>query len=223
MSFAKEDDWMYVNNFSELIKTNILFIKGILKTSPYHQGPLDVDSVPLIDKLVLLHKYGLFTTEGQSASCIHKTYIPKTKKYVNIEQKPYLCFLMRNNNTNWHFIHKHLFHNNLLVVMGTDLTKQGHYFHNITDSKYNVTREQTDENKEQLQSNPWRMYTNFHPNYPANDIIDMMSGDENKYHNLIPIYTQCIYVSVAMKEYCKGDLEQLILDECKNAGLKMCY
>jgi len=49
--------------FDDLVKSNVEFLKGNIKNTPYHDGPLDDESTMIVDKLIeLCKKYNVITT-----------------------------------------------------------------------------------------------------------------------------------------------------------------
>jgi hypothetical protein len=96
--------WFDVTTFDDLLHLNEQFIEGKLTETPYYLGPLEDDSKPLIPDLLKLHKYKLFTTNGQSETCIYNEYDPENKKYVNIEQRAYVSIIYEQTSFNLKFI-----------------------------------------------------------------------------------------------------------------------
>jgi hypothetical protein len=57
-----------IQNFAELCKVNILFLRGEIPMTPYHLGPIDEETVPLVEKLVEINRLGFLTISGQPPS-----------------------------------------------------------------------------------------------------------------------------------------------------------
>ena len=58
-------DWRLARSFKDLIKLNIEFLRGNIWASPIQSGPLDDESLPLVEMLIALNSRGLFTTGSQ--------------------------------------------------------------------------------------------------------------------------------------------------------------
>ena len=50
--------------FKNLVCLNIAFLKGILNGTPYHHGPIDDETIPLLSQLIQLNKKGFLSTNG---------------------------------------------------------------------------------------------------------------------------------------------------------------
>ena len=83
------------DTYEEILQINTDFIKGILKISPYHNGPLEIDSQTVKDKLIKMHEYGLFTYDGQAGKAGCK-YLENTKTGppMNYQQRSYSNFVV---------------------------------------------------------------------------------------------------------------------------------
>jgi len=73
------DPWAGVSTYSQLVSTNEQFVQGKLASAPYHRGPLEPDSLPLVDDLLGLHALGVLTVGGQGGlvepEWVQKPYI----------------------------------------------------------------------------------------------------------------------------------------------------
>lgn len=104
MNFGK------VKSYDDLLQANTRFIKGELKKSPYHGGPLEIDSQALIGKLVSLHtKLRIVTIDGQAGveGCYSRSLFGK-KTITQNRQKPYLNFYIEKSNPHLQQIFSHL-------------------------------------------------------------------------------------------------------------------
>jgi hypothetical protein len=99
---AVSDPWLGISTYKDLVDVNARFVRGELSSSPYHLGPLEPDSLPLVDNLLELHRRGIVTVEGQSSACVEAKYQPRIWKdargnkrgqeYYDMQQRPYLDF-----------------------------------------------------------------------------------------------------------------------------------
>jgi len=55
--------------FSDLISTNISFLKGEIYATPYALGPISQETLPLLQDLIEINKFGFISTGGQPAVC----------------------------------------------------------------------------------------------------------------------------------------------------------
>lgn len=88
-------DFKQAKTYDDLLEANQRFIKGELKKTPYHYGPLHADSKTLMPKLLKLHTDArLFTIDGQagSAGCETLNAVWGGGKRAQYKQKPYLNF-----------------------------------------------------------------------------------------------------------------------------------
>jgi hypothetical protein len=60
-----EDEYQDAKTFRELCNINVKFLKGIYDHSAYHMGPVDEETVPLVQNLCLLNSLGCYTFNGQ--------------------------------------------------------------------------------------------------------------------------------------------------------------
>ena len=53
--------WKVCEDFDQLIELNRKFLKGDIKSTPYHLGPIDTETAPLVQDLLRLHDFKLLT------------------------------------------------------------------------------------------------------------------------------------------------------------------
>lgn len=56
-----------MKTFDELCNSNVEFLNGKYTETFYHLGPVDEETIPLLDDLRRINKLGFFSTEGQPA------------------------------------------------------------------------------------------------------------------------------------------------------------
>ena len=84
--------------YKDVIAANVLFLEGKLNRSPYHFGPIDKETVPIVNNLVQLNQYGLITVQSQPAiskvGFINKTWYVHGEQMGNwwyaSEQRPFV-------------------------------------------------------------------------------------------------------------------------------------
>ena len=75
VTFRKYDEWcasktieeayQSTETFQELCNINIKFLQGFYDHTAYHVGPVDEETVPLLENLCLLNSLGCYTYNGQ--------------------------------------------------------------------------------------------------------------------------------------------------------------
>ncbi len=64
-SMTIEEAYAQAGTFMELCHINVKFLKGIYDHTAYHCGPVDEETVPLLENLCLLNSLGCYTFNGQ--------------------------------------------------------------------------------------------------------------------------------------------------------------
>jgi len=59
--------WSTAASFRELCEANIRFIRGELRSTPVHGGPIDVESAEIVEGMIELNRKGFLTTASQPA------------------------------------------------------------------------------------------------------------------------------------------------------------
>lgn len=209
MTFVK---WKRVKTFDDLVRVNAAFVRGDLKRSPYHAGPLMPDSLPLVPNLLALHRLGLVTTSGQSNECKYCQPTRRGDRYFDSEQKPYIEFTMLKTEAGTKLIHELMNSDKFIIKVTDGVTDEVKT--NMPIDKYNVTRDRSAEALDKLVETPWREFTNLwriHPGLLEHDWPD---------HIVDFLRDTAVSVDVAMKEYGKGDLEKELLDICQAVGMQ---
>jgi hypothetical protein len=211
--------WFMSTKFSDLIALNKEFVKGLLPMTPYHFGPLETTDKKFIAKLLKLHEYGLLTTNGQDSGCEYGQYVKegvsdvmgKQAYYFDEERRAYIDF------------HVDLLENNFLAesllqqIVNSGLIYTIYNFHTkVTTSnipkteKYNLTKGRASLTKETLKETKWDYSTNMSPIFK----LEQMLWDEKK---IDPILKHTMFFAVALPDYCKGDLESMLIRMCEIA------
>jgi hypothetical protein len=199
--------WKSIKTLQEMFYCNIAFIKGHIAESFYHYGELEIDSKLLIDDLVKLHHYGIFTVNGQGSVIESKKFINKTWKnvhnkecgnwYVSIEQKPFLCG----------FIEIKYFDELLKYLNNLHFTDDKIYYvfssidkpviTNLNTNCYTVTRDKSYYNIDDEEQTKWRDYTLFQP-YEKYIEYETFNEYEDIYNIIKKDY---IYFEITTKNY----------------------
>ena len=99
------DPYTDIRSYDELIFANILFLRGVLKRTPYHFGPIDRETNRLLDDLIDLNHLGFLTIDSQPSDLSvgkrpHGYYASQQKSYVtgylHVEHVPAFLEYIRN-------------------------------------------------------------------------------------------------------------------------------
>jgi hypothetical protein len=219
--------WYQVKTYDDLLKLNIEFINGKIERTPYHWGPLHTSSQQLIDNLVELHHYGILTVNGQESLCNYNIYQPGRPNieklisgydydilmkdhWTSVEQRGYLCFYVNIDNIELaKSLIEQLHHNDKNLIY--KIIQNNKIITNMPeqDKKFNLTRISKSLTPE-TKNNLWEYCTNFWRN--SKDICDW--GFITCFH-IEKILENTIWFEIALPEYGKGNLEEILLDMCK--------
>ncbi|KAF2229456.1 hypothetical protein EV356DRAFT_521087 [Viridothelium virens] len=90
-----EELWDSTETYSDVINLNMKFLRGDINYTPYHLGPLDPETEPLVPDLLKLHEYGVLTITGQPADY---QFLRRTRSsgsyFVQFEQRAVIEFLI---------------------------------------------------------------------------------------------------------------------------------
>lgn len=223
-----------IQTYPELCETNILFLEGKLPMTPYHLGPIDDETIPLVKKLVEINRRGFLTISGQPAKKEIK-FLPKVGGedgylYPNgawycIEQRPFLEGYLPKSYVDA-FRNFMEFKQGYVYNLYEFRVRPKNFWDKLFDRpqridapllygttpltrSYNVTREQLHTNRELLQNAPSELYTNI----PR----DEAWFDFRRYPNLTALLVPHTVKLVVMgTEYNKGSTEKLMLEFLKS-------
>jgi hypothetical protein len=175
--------------YDELLELNVAFLQGRVSETPYHLGPIDTETVPLMKDLVDLHRQGrVFTTEGQPGLC-------EQGDWGFIEQRPYLCGFVEEETLTKILRHvrktpKKFVYSFAHVSNGESICN----FHNT----FNLTRQKGKNDKE------WELYTNL-PYETGINLVKEAASESSLYAGNPMASTW--HMKLAMNvPYCTGDL-----------------
>jgi hypothetical protein len=222
--------WYSVSTFRDLLELGAEYIIGRLSKTPNYPKPLTAISPSLKEKLLLLHKYGLYTTDGQESYSYYDFYGPSNvvkerdeygNEWVDEEQRGYLTFYID--------LEENSEFGDLLFQQ---IRKSGLYYtyynfknnetitniHNKVNDFYaiNVTRMRSSKTKDGLQSSSWDEYTNIHSVLKPAYIFGQGYNSAT-----ISILKKTAYFTVVLPKYGEGDLESLLIEMCEKVTNKM--
>jgi hypothetical protein len=198
-------------SFEQLIEYNLKFLNGDLRKTFYHGGPVNEETLPLLDKLKAINSFGFFTMDGQPSLCIGPAFdsgtwdaygIPQGNWWYKIEQKGYLVGFIEKSISNKNLI-KHLLRNDKVHI--SIASKDGKYVTNFPNSEmYNVTRRSTRKSESENWSK-WLLFTNIPNEHHFEE------------HN-IKALDDCLFIKIAVKNYCEDSLEDILLNYYNTAS-----
>lgn len=218
-----------VKTYKDLLDANVAFLEGKLETTPYHYGPVDEETKPLLEDLIKLHSYGFFSVASQPSKKDKEEYVDKTwyihgekqgNWWYTSEQIPCIEGYIPKTQIDefYKFISKHRKDYYFEVYeftrrKGTILTCFESYveteylrgnFPNHT-KYYNITREKSHKDRNQLKNEHWEDYTNLP--LRTNDYYDF-TGYDNIDNILIP---NTYKIVICGKKYGEGTVIDLLL------------
>lgn len=150
-----EKPWKAAKDFSEILNLNRKFLLGEISQTPYHGGPVDDETLPLIKGLLELHDFGLLTEDSQPFEHLCGR---DENDYFEYEQRPYVSFLVSNDNDQVLKFFEMLKNRSEIMTCATEpysnQTLSGSHKQRI-----GVTRERVAKTVERLKETPWRDVT----------------------------------------------------------------
>lgn len=205
--FGKSDPFKVfesVKTYDDLIKANVAFLQGRVIAAPYHPGPVDEETIPLLGNLIKINSMGFVSIEGQPASCVYGMYAPKTQLYLDVEQKSYIIGILQKKYLS-DFID--FFKNeNFYYILGDGY---GIIKNTLPGKAYNVSREKSSRNKNDLNDQEWYLYTNI-SHYSV-------SHNENELGFNKKILDDTFSIALCSSQYCKNSVENILLKFLKYA------
>ncbi len=202
-----EATWNGIKSYNDLTNANVAFLEGRMNETPYHGGPLDPETAPLVPRLVQLNKLGFVSTNGQPAE-IRETrtmrneqrsfidgfmlarHLPRLEAYAKEKIRDGYYFIVSSLSTDAPQILFHTFPKRMLE-----------YSTHWKSACYNVTRVVKVNNRR----DPFSTVVWIEPSYDAQMF--------NDYPATVKLLTeQCIAVTVAGRHYGRGSVEDVLLE-----------
>lgn len=180
-----------VTSFQDLIDLNVCFLRGELSWTPYHDGPIFEETLPLLQNLIRINEAGFLSVEGQPG-----TLTP------TIEQKSYIVGLVPRN------IAQRLKIYLLTKPVYFEMYSMNPYV-KIADTyptrEYVLTqyRESIDES--------FSADTVRTPRESAEE-LEAQAGFFLFPHIVQLLETDCIHVGIACKEFGQGSVEDILME-----------
>ena len=195
-----------VKTFTDLQYIYIKFLKGEIRISPDQYGPVNSETIPLLNDLVKINKLGFITTSGQPSKCQYEIFSDNSFK--SYEQKGYITGFLE---------HEHL------KSFSEYMEHQQHFFYSILNysnetiidtfpnDRYNLTRRKVSDTINGLENVQWDHCTNMNRCSFSDEVCS--------YYNYDSIYqlleNKCLAINIACKEYGEGSVEKLLLEYLK--------
>lgn len=203
--------WWYriyerVKTYQDLIETNIAFLNGEIKRTPYHDGSIEEETHKILDNLVKINKFGFFTTNSQPSLCEYRKYIPKLNYYIDVEQKSYISgFMFREEFYN---LLSFIENNSLQVIYNITDIKKNILISNLKDNSYNVTRDRSYKQLKDQVNTHWRYYTSITKGIHYDEYDNF-----GEYQNIQTILrNNCVFVELCLTEYCRFEIADVLLE-----------
>jgi hypothetical protein len=201
-----------VKTYKDFIATNVAFLQGRMSATPYHLGPIDPETIPLVKNLVSINKAGFFSLVGQPA--LKETVFVEPWKengetggnvWVETEQKSYISGFMPKGHLE-KFIcfmkdKKDFYYKVDIMCEPVQVL-----FHTLPSSPYNLTRERGHKVKAQLSNERWDLNTNLYA-----DPNEHAAHDFDEFPVILSLIKQTVLVDIAGREYNKGSVEDLLM------------
>jgi len=185
------------STFKNLVCLNIAFLKGILNETPYHGGPVDNETIPLLSQLINLNKKGFLSTNGQPGIISDFTN-PLNGVYYQENQKSFIRGYMHRSLSDklQRFIQDKPFY---MLIINNKTT----VYNSIPVPKYNLTRYINLEDPNEPYDEHTNVWKDRH--FPYRDF------ERYKVNSLLK--QDYVLVEVYSKVYGEGySTEQLLLD-----------
>ena len=195
-----------VSSYEELIQTNIAFIEGKIKFSPYHRGPIDPETIPLLGDLIEINRKGFISTCGQPFIESEIGFNEKRNIWWETQQlsfidgylpKKYISNFVEFMKTRTNFIYR-VYDMKKIFSKWIWFTLLYGFKHYVT-----VTSERCSKNREQLEHEEWESYSTIPTDSPDFDFY----GYPNIIDILIPYTTRVIIIS-----HNSESVEKLLLE-----------
>jgi len=184
-----------IKTFEDLIEYNLKFLNGEIKETFYHCGPVDEETIPLLDNLKKINRFGFLSINGQPGLLEYDIYSDYVSNYVDTEQKSwiegYMIFGLNSIKLEL-FLSKNpdIYYNCCVYPLGT-------YNTNLPSEYYNITREREKGEK-------WNEYTNI-----PNEYIEI----DTDYDNINKILLETHNFNITFKEFGpQNSVEKLLID-----------
>ena len=206
-----------VRTYKDLIKTNVAFLQGKIYHTPYHLGPIDPETIPLVQNLVRINEMGFFSTSGQPA-LTETVFIEPWKnnetgrtggnKWFETEQKSYIVGFMPKGHLA-RFICFMQDKKDFYYKVSINCEPVQVLFHTLPSSPYNVSRERSHKVRAQLSNERWDLTANF-VDYAPPGAGELMQFEEFPVIQSL-LKQQTVDVEIAGREYKKGSVEDLLM------------
>jgi len=83
--------WRAAEDLSHLCELNRKFLLGEIPETPYHGGPIDPETIPLVESLLKLHDFQLVADSSQPYE--HSAF-KLGEEWIERQQRPFVSFIM---------------------------------------------------------------------------------------------------------------------------------
>jgi hypothetical protein len=209
-----------IDTYKDLIDVNIGFLENKIDDILYHGGPVDDETKPLLDKLIMINKNGFMSVEGQPGIILYDKFINSTWKYrgdicgswyVSKKQKSYISGFMEYKYINKFidFIKQNNNYGCYIISNKKSMCKKRLLYSSI-NRPHVITVEKKNYEIHDLIISDWHDSGVCWYNYDEIELFD-------KYPNIINILQQTCYLTIFAYKYGNEySVEDLLLDFYKN-------
>lgn len=195
-------NWSSARTFADLVDLNVRFLRGELTETPYHLGPVDDETIPLLSRLVRVNQLGFVSIAGQPA--VRLSGKGGGHNYV-IEQKSFIEGLLLKSRA--HCFINFMRHNKDVYVFVKDPLSGRTLFNNFPTENYLVKRIKHFASSSERTKASWQ-----------DDISSVIGDDLHLSHDFrrypqlqAMIVNKCVEVSMAGKRWVHGLVEHALL------------
>lgn len=169
---SREEDWAHLEvrwknaqTFCELLNLNKEFLSGMSHVTPYHVGPIDPETIPLVPGLLKLHKLRIFTVSSQPFEQTDGDH--NGEEYYDHWQKPFLELVMAGNDQPVKLFKKLREYPGLAVYAATLFPYE--VIPGSTQGMTVVTKYRNSSTVKDLQNKDWFEYSTVHSYDPSDE------------------------------------------------------
>ena len=217
--------WHEVSNYAELLQLGAEYIMGKLTTTATYPYSFNLNPTELRQKMMQLHEYGLYITEGQepSLTCnfcpglVTNYAIRNTvgEVYIDEEKRGYVSFFvdLKENAKLAQSLRQQLKYSDLYYTCYNFKTCKTTT--NI-DETIGVTRQRYNKDQSKVFTSPWDICSSIKSIIPVERFLIHAYSPEVE-----NILEETMHFTLVLPEYGRGDLETQLSMMCKRAKAKM--
>jgi hypothetical protein len=194
-----------VRSFDDLVAKEVKMMKRLWSAGIW----FDDETSPHFNDLLRINQSGFITIQSQPGLLEYDSYISKTGEWICLEQRSFVSGYCRKSMAL-----------SLLAFLCTQpvyvkmiiLTPFESAVDTFPHPRFNLTRDKSHKDKAQLHKEPWRYHTNERRGESRENILKELASTVNYAtpHVMKIIEEECMFVSIASKEYGKGSIFEVL-------------